>query len=62
VQEGVYVMLGSLYGLPPETMLALSLLKRARDIVIGVPMLLLWQGLESGRLWKRRARPASVAE
>ena len=62
VQEGVYVMLGSLYGLPPETMLALSLLKRARDIVIGVPMLLLWQALESGRLWKRRARPASVAE
>ena len=55
-------MLGSLFGLPPETMLGLSLLKRARDIVIGVPMLLLWQGLESGRLWKRRARPASVAE
>ena len=62
VQEGVYVMLGSLYGLPPETMLALSLLKRARDIIIGVPMLLLWQGLESGRLWKRRARPASAIE
>lgn len=62
VQEGVYVMLGSLFGLPPETMLALSLLKRARDIIIGVPMLLLWQGLESGRLWKRRARPASAAE
>jgi len=61
VQEGVYVMLGSLYGLPPETMLALSLLKRARDIVIGVPVLLLWQGLEGGRLWKRGARPASPA-
>ena len=61
VQEGVYVMLGSLYGLPPETMLALSLLKRARDIIIGVPVLLLWQGLEGGRLWKRGARPASRA-
>ena len=61
VQEGVYVMLGALYGLPPETMLALSLLKRARDIVIGVPVLLLWQGLEGGRLWKRGARPASPA-
>jgi putative membrane protein len=61
VQEGVYVMLGSLYGLPPETMLALSLLKRARDIIIGVPVLLLWQGLEGGRLWKRGARPASPA-
>ncbi len=62
VQEGVYVMLGALFGLPPETMLALSLLKRARDIVIGVPVLLFWQALESGRLWKRRVRPAPAAE
>jgi hypothetical protein len=34
--------------------LALSLLKRARDIVIGVPTLAAWQVLESGRLWRRR--------
>jgi len=42
-------------------MLALSLLKRARDIAIGVPVLLFWQALEGGRLWKRRTRPASAA-
>jgi putative membrane protein len=50
VQEGAYIMLGAAFGLTPETALALSLLKRARDLVIGVPALLAWQILESRRL------------
>lgn len=56
VQEGVYALLGPLFGLPSEAALALSLLKRARDIVIGVPTLLTWQ-LAEGRktLADRRA-------
>jgi putative membrane protein len=54
VQEGAYVMLGAAFGLTPETALALSLLKRARDLAIGVPALLVWQMLESGRLLGRR--------
>ncbi len=33
--------------------LALSLLKRARDLVIGVPALLAWQIVESRRLLGR---------
>jgi hypothetical protein len=37
--------------------LALSLLKRARDLVIGLPALVAWQLLESGRLWRRIAAP-----
>ena len=49
VQEGGYVMLGALFGLPPEIALALSLLKRARDVTIGVPALLIWQGTEGKR-------------
>jgi putative membrane protein len=49
VQEGGYVALGPLFGLPPETMLALSLLKRARDLALGVPALLLWQAVEARR-------------
>jgi glycosyltransferase 2 family protein len=53
VQEGGYVMLGALFGLPPEVALALSLLKRARDLTIGVPALLAWQVAEGGRLWRR---------
>lgn len=63
VQEGAYILLGANFGLAPETALALSLLKRARDMTIGVPALVAWQLLESGRLWRRsasrgRIRPA----
>ncbi len=54
VQEGAYVMLGALFGLSPDMALALSLLKRGRDITIGVPVLLLWQTLEGGALMRRR--------
>jgi glycosyltransferase 2 family protein len=57
VQEGAYVMLGSLFGLPPDTALALSLLKRGRDLAIGVPALLAWQALEGRDHLRRRAGP-----
>jgi len=46
VQEGAYALLGPLFGLPAEAALALSLIKRARDISIGVPLLLSWQFVE----------------
>jgi putative membrane protein len=54
VQEGAYALLGPLFGLPPEAALALSLLKRARDIAIGIPVLLIWQ-LTEGRRTRARA-------
>jgi glycosyltransferase 2 family protein len=47
VQEGAYVLVGSLLGLPADLALALSLLKRARDLIKGVPALLTWQLIES---------------
>jgi putative membrane protein len=53
LQEAAYVLLGPLFGLDPETAVALSLLKRARDIAIGLPALLLWQLGESRRLLAR---------
>jgi len=43
VQEATYALLGPLFGLPPATALALSLLKRSRDLVIGIPALIFWQ-------------------
>jgi putative membrane protein len=55
VQEGAYILLGASFGLTPETALALSLLKRARDLTIGLPALAAWQFIESGRLWRRIA-------
>jgi glycosyltransferase 2 family protein len=55
VQEGAYILLGATFGLSPEMALALSLLKRARDLAIGLPTIGVWQALEGGRLWRRRS-------
>ncbi|NIJ33120.1 lysylphosphatidylglycerol synthase domain-containing protein [Sphingomonas oligoaromativorans] len=46
VQEAGYVLLGPLLGLDPQAAVALSLIKRARDIVIGLPSLIAWQANE----------------
>jgi putative membrane protein len=56
VQEAGYVLLGATFGLTPDMALALSLLKRARDLAIGLPALAAWQLVESNRLWRRIAR------
>jgi putative membrane protein len=37
VQEGGYLLLGPLTGLPPDAALALSLAKRARELLLGLP-------------------------
>jgi putative membrane protein len=55
VQEAGYAGLGAIFGVPPEMSLAVSLVRRARDMVIGVPILLLWQFVEMRRL---RIRPS----
>jgi putative membrane protein len=61
VQEGAYILLGAAFGLTPETALALSLLKRGRDLVTGLPALGAWQLVESGRLWRGR-NPRSLVD
>ena len=49
VQEAAYALIGPLFGLPPQTALALSLLKRARDVAVGVPVLILWRFAQARR-------------
>jgi glycosyltransferase 2 family protein len=49
VQEAAYAVLAPLFGVSVEFALALSLLKRARDVVLGVPVLLVWQAAEGRR-------------
>lgn len=49
VQEWGYALLAPLFGLPAEMGVAVSLLKRAREIVLGVPALLYWQSVEGRR-------------
>jgi len=46
VQEAGYVGLGALFGVAPEVALGVSLIRRARDIAIGIPILLIWQFFE----------------
>jgi putative membrane protein len=49
VQEWGYAVLAPLFGLPAEMGVAVSLLKRAREIALGVPALLYWQAVEGRR-------------
>lgn len=49
VQEAGYAALAPLLGLGPEVGVAVSLLRRARDIAVGVPVLLFWQAMEARR-------------
>ena len=52
VQEAAYIGLGAAFGIPPELALAASLVRRARDLAVGIPILLVWQALELR--WLRR--------
>ncbi|MGC1304064.1 MAG: lysylphosphatidylglycerol synthase domain-containing protein [Caulobacteraceae bacterium] len=56
IQEAAYALLGQVFGLTPEVSIALSLLKRARDLVLGAPALLAWQAMEGRRI----LRPAGA--
>lgn len=58
VQEGGYVLIGGLLGIDAPSALAVALLKRGRDLLIGVPALICWQLLEARNF--RAARRAGA--
>ena len=43
IQEGGFLALGAALGIPPTTALALSLVKRVRELTLGIPGLVSWQ-------------------
>ena len=53
VQDGGLVAVSALFGIPAEVALAVALLKRLAELVLGVPSLLGWQALEGGKLLGR---------
>ncbi|MFT8368684.1 MAG: lysylphosphatidylglycerol synthase domain-containing protein [Acetobacter papayae] len=61
VQEGAYMALGHAFGIEPSVALGLSLLRRGRELIIGIPVLLAWQVMEmrSLRSGERAAETAS---
>lgn len=58
VQEGGFIVLGGMLGLSPEIALAVSLMKRVRELALGVPGLIAWQLAEGRRAWRRHAPEA----
>ena len=58
IQEAGYAAVAPVFGLPPEIGLAVSLLRRARDILVAVPVLLIWQFIEGRRGLRARADPS----
>ena len=54
VQESAYVLVGAALGLPAEAALAVSLIKRGRELMLGLPALVTWQ-------WLGRTSPARRA-
>jgi uncharacterized membrane protein YbhN (UPF0104 family) len=57
VQEAGLIVLGALLGISGPAAVALSLAKRAREIVFGLPALVGWQSFES---WHARALAAQA--
>ncbi len=53
VQEGGFVAAAALFGIAPETALALSALKRVREVAVGVVGLLLWWAERRVRRYRR---------
>lgn len=49
VAEVGYILACGLYGVAPEAAIALSLTKRLREIILGVPALIAWQMIEGRR-------------
>ena len=56
IQEGGFMMLATLVGIPAHLGLALSLARRVREVMLSVPALLAWQFFEGRRLWKAARR------
>ncbi len=54
VQEGGYVVIGNLLGIPGDAAFALSLIARVRELILGIPGLICWQLVEARRLWQAR--------
>jgi putative membrane protein len=54
VQEGGYVLVGNLLGIPGDAAFALSLIARVRELILGIPGLITWQLFEARRLWRAR--------
>jgi putative membrane protein len=54
-QEGALIVLCAMFNVPPDVAIALSLVKRIPDLVIGIPGLAAWQAMEGWNFMRRGA-------
>lgn len=59
VQEAGYILVCGLFGISPDLAIALSMVKRARELAVGLPGLVAWQWAEGKRLLRRPLATAS---
>jgi putative membrane protein len=55
VQEGGFVVVAGLFGVPVDAAISISLTKRVRELSLGLPGLAVWQAREVRRRWARRS-------
>ncbi len=53
VQETGFILVCGLFGIPADSAIALSMVKRARELLVGLPGLVTWQWTEGMRLLRR---------
>jgi len=56
VQEGGYILVGNLLGVPGDIAIALSMVLRVRELVCGIPGLVVWSVVEGHHLWRKQPR------
>jgi len=54
VQEGGLILICGLFAIPPDVAIALSMVKRARELIVGIPGLLVWQWTEGRHIVRRK--------
>jgi putative membrane protein len=55
VQEAAFLFFGHLLGLPPDTAVALAVMRRCRDLILYLPGLIVWQ-VQEGRWLMRKIK------
>jgi uncharacterized membrane protein YbhN (UPF0104 family) len=55
VQEAGFIVVCALFGISPDAAIALSMVKRARELTVGIPGLFAWQWSEGKRLLRQRS-------
>jgi glycosyltransferase 2 family protein len=51
VQEGTFVLVGAVLGVDAASAVALSFVLRARDLLLGLPAIMVWYTAEGRRRW-----------